>query len=195
MAGVYTTIKEAVRRGVWASLQDYYPTHSEDTAPIIFSHLNGTEPDDSYVVISVLGVYSQGRGSSSTLTSTDFKVSYSSAYEVEFRILFVGGDSGDMAHTLSNKLYSPLIQDIFRQEKLGFIRKGNIAYSPVKRETRWVDYHTLDITFTYQVVSEEQIDYFESAIINGIVENEGGVEVYNETFGVPDTTPIPTPTP
>ena len=195
MAGVYTTIKEAVRRGVWASLQDYYPTHNEDTAPIIFSHLNGTEPDDSYVVISVLGVYSQGRGSSSTLTSTDFKVSYSSAYEVEFRILFVGGDSGDMAHTLSNKLYSPLIQDIFRQEGLGFIRKGNIAYSPVKRETRWVDYHTLDITFTYQVVSEEQIDYFESAIINGIVENEGGVEVYNETFGVPDTTPIPPPTP
>jgi len=56
MAGVYTTIKEAVRRGVWASLQDYYPTHNEDTAPIIFSHLNGTEPDDSYVVISVLGV-------------------------------------------------------------------------------------------------------------------------------------------
>ena len=195
MAGVYTTIKEAVRRGVWASLQDYYPTHNEDTAPIIFSHLNGTEPDDSYVVISVLGVYSQGRGSSSTLTSTDFKVSYSSAYEVEFRILFVGGDSGDMAQTLSNKLYSPLIQNIFRQEKLGFIRKGNIAYSPVKRETRWVDYHTLDITFTYQVVSEEQIDYFESAIINGIVENEGGVEVYNETFGVPDTTPIPTATP
>src|SRR5690606_39814359 len=75
-------------------------------------------------------------------------------------------------YTLS--LHDALPIYVFRQEKLGFIRKGNIAYSPVKRETRWVDYHTLDITFTYQVVSEEQIDYFESAIINGIVENEGG---------------------
>lgn len=192
MAGVYTTVKEAVRRGVWEALKDYYPDDNEDSAPIIFSHLNGTEPQDSYVVISVLGVYQQGRGSTSTLTSTDFKVSYSSAYEIEFRVLFVGPDGGDMAHTLSNKMYSPLVQNTFRQEKLGFIRKGGVAYSPVKRETRWVDYHTLDITFTYQVVSEEQIDYFESAIINGIVENEGGVEVYNKTFGVPDTTPIPT---
>lgn len=192
MAGVYTTVKEAVRRCVWEALKDYYPDDSEDSAPIIFSHLNGTERQDSYVVISVLGVYQQGRGSTSTLTSTDFKVSYASAYEIELRVLFVGLESGDMAHTLSNKMYSPLVQNTFRQEKLGFIRKGGVAYSPVKRETRWVDYHTLDITFTYQVVSEEQIDYFESAIINGIVENEGGVEVYNKTFGVPDTTPIPT---
>ena len=190
MAGIYSSVRSAVRRGVWKALEEYFP--DESLAPIIYSHMNGTEPSESYVVINLLGVYPQGRAQISTLTTTDFKYTYSSNYEVEYRLVFVGSDGGDLAHTFANKVAgSPSVKDAFRANKLGYMRKGAIARSPVKRETQWVDYHSLDITLSYQVMSQEEIDYFDSVIINGIVVNGGDVEVYNETFAIPEDTPIP----
>lgn len=190
MAGIYSSVRSAVRRGVWKALEEYFP--DELSAPIIYSHLSGSEPSESYVVINLLGIYPQGRAQVSTLTTTDFKYTYSSNYEVEYRLVFVGSDGGDLAHTFANKVAgSPSVKDAFRANKLGYMRKGAIARSPVKRETQWVDYHSLDITFSYQVMSQEEIDYFDSVIINGIVVNEGDVEVYNETFAIPEDTPIP----
>ena len=190
MAGIYSSVKTAVRNGVWKALEEYFP--DKVTAPIIYSHANGTEPSDSYVVIQVLGIYPVGRAQQSTLTTADFKYTYSSNYEVEYRLVFVGSDGGDMAHTVATKIAgSPVVKDAFRANKLGYMRKGAIAYSPVKRETRWIDYHSLDVTFSYQVMSQEEIDYFDSVIVNGIVVNEGDVEVYNETFAIPEDTPIP----
>ena len=173
MAGIYTDIQDAVRNVVWQALDDVYL--DKNTAPIIFSHLNGAEPEDTYITLNVLGLYPVGRNQVGTLTSTTNQITYLSTYEAEIRVVVCGSESGNVAHLLNHRIAAkPSVIIAASANNLGFMRKSSVRHTPVKREAEWVDYHTLDITFSYQVLSVETVGIIESVSTEAQITSSDG---------------------
>jgi hypothetical protein len=95
---IYTDVRKAIRLGALAALSEY------PTTPVIFSHNNGTEPAESYVVINILNIEQQGHHSTSAQTRTDYKLDVRVVYEVMVQFSFVGSLSGDMSQSFTQRI-------------------------------------------------------------------------------------------
>jgi hypothetical protein len=157
---IFTDLKQAIRTSAIAAL-------SEFTNPmVIFSHENGPEPSVSYVVINVLNVEQQGHHSTSTLVNTDETLTFQVAYEIMCQFSFIGSLSGEMSQSFNNNVNNnPLTRLELNRNRLGFMRKSQIRRAPQKRDTKWVEYHNMDVTFSYIVVTNQLIDSVDGVVI------------------------------
>lgn len=157
---IFTDLQEAIRLSVIASLPEY------PTTLVKFSHDNGPEPSSSYVVINVLNIEQQGHHSTSTLVNTDETLTFQVAYEIMCQFSFIGSLSGEMSQSFNNNINNnPLTRLELSRNKLGFMRKSQIRRAPQKRDTRWVEYHNIDVTFSYIVVTNQLIDSVDGVVI------------------------------
>lgn len=161
MAGIYTDLRAAIRKAALAALKEF-------TNPIvIFSHENGPEPSVSYVVVNILNIEQQGHHSTSTQTTTDYKLDVRVVYEVMVQFSFIGSLSGDMAQSFTQRINNvPVSREALTKNNLGFMRKSQIRRAPQKRETHWVEYHNVDATFNYIVNTSDISDWVESVIVD-----------------------------
>jgi hypothetical protein len=157
---IYSDVRAALRKGALAALSEYPAT------PVIFSNSNGTEPAESYVVVNILNIEQQGHHSTSSQTTTDFKLDVRVVYEVMAQFSFVGSLSGDMSQSFTQRINNPAFREALTKNHLGFLRKSQIRRAPQKRDTKWVEYHNLDATFNYIVNTSEVIDWVESIIVD-----------------------------
>ena len=195
---VYSDVRKAIRTTALASL-------SEFTNPqVIFSNSNGTEPAESYVVINILSINQIGHHSTSTLASistgpeafgfdqqwdlhwsesTGYFLPVQVCYEILVQFSFIGSLSGDMAQSFTQRINNnPLSLEELKKNKLGLMRKSQIRRAPQKRDTKWVEYHNMDVTFNYIVTTQQAVDWIESVIIDS---EQTGV------FTVPEGVVIP----
>lgn len=157
---IFTDLQEAIRLSVIAALPDY------PTTLVKFSHDNGPEPSSSYVVINVLNTEQQGHHNTSTLVNTDETLTFQVAYEIMCQFSFIGSLSGEMSQSFNNNINNnPLTRLELSRNKLGFMRKSQIRRAPQKRDTRWVEYHNIDVTFSYIVVTNQLIDSVDGVVI------------------------------
>lgn len=160
MAGIYTDLRVGIRKAALAAL-------SEFTNPIvIFSHENGPEPSASYVVVNILNIVQQGHHSTSTLTTEDEELTFQVAYEIMCQFSFVGSLSGDMSQSFTQNINNnPLTRIELQRNNLGLMRKSQIRRAPQKRETKWVEYHNMDVTFNYVIITNELVDVVEGVVL------------------------------
>lgn len=157
---IFTDLQEAIRLSVISALPDY------PTTLVKFSHDNGSEPSANYVVINVLNTEQQGHHNTSTLVNTDETLTFQVAYEIMCQFSFIGSLSGEMSQSFNNNINNnPLTRLELSRNKLGFMRKSQIRRAPQKRDTRWVEYHNIDVTFSYIVVTNQLIDSVDGVVI------------------------------
>lgn len=157
---VYSLVQTSIRNAALVALNEY------PSAQVIFSHAAGVEPVGSYVVINILSIDQQGHASTSTLTNQSEELTVSGSYEILTQFSFVGKDSGDMAQSFTQRINNnPLSWEANSLNKLGFMRKSQIRRAPQKRDTRWVEYHNIDITFSYTVNTQQVVDIIEAVVI------------------------------
>lgn len=157
---IFTDLQEAIRLSVIAALPDY------PTTLVKFSHDNGSEPSASYVVINVLNTEQQGHHSTSTLVNTDETLTFQVAYEIMCQFSFIGRLSGEISQSFNNNINNnPLTRLELNRNRLGFMRKSQIRRAPQKRDTKWVEYHNMDVTFSYIVVTNQLIDSVDGVVI------------------------------
>lgn len=175
MAGIFTAVKKGARNSALIALQEYNPLPL-----VIFSHSNGSEPSTNYVVISILSITQQGHANVSTLTNVDEELSISAVYEALVQFSFVGSDSGDMAHSFSQRMgNNPSVLQELSKNKMAFMRKSQIRRAPQKRETQWVEYQNMDVTFNYIVNSQQLVDVIDHIIVqDSITGNEEVIPPY-----------------
>lgn len=179
----YNDVRKAVRRAVIQSLIEYFPDTASQNAGIIFSHVNGSEPANPYVVINVLGIEQIGRHSTSTLTdpSEGNILNVRVSYEITVQFSFCGSTAGDMAQSFTQRINNnPFSFSALNQEKLSVMRKSSIRRIPQKRDTQWVEYFNQDVVFTYTINTEQSIDWVEAVVI------EDTISEPPEIFSVPD---------
>ena len=144
---------------------------------MIFSHNNGTEPAESYVVINLLQIEQVGKGYTSTLTNADEELTIQANYNVYAQFSFIGSQSGDMSQSFTQRLNSVLVREELQRNSLNLRTKTNIRRAPQKRDTKWVEYHNMDVVFTYAVNTQQIVDVVEAVIIVD--------EITGEVFTVP----------
>ncbi len=178
----YNDIRKAVRRAVIQSLIEYFPDTASQNAGIIFSHVNGNEPVNPYVVINVLGIEQIGKHSTSTLADPSENIlNIRASYEITVQFSFCGSTAGDMAQSFTQRINNnPLSFESLNREKLSVMRKSTIRRAPQKRDTQWVEYFNQDVVFTYTLNTEQPIDWVEAVVI------EDAVNQPPEIFSVPD---------
>lgn len=157
---IYSEVRQAIRKGALAALSEYPNTI------VKFSNDNGTEPSESYVVVNILNIEQQGHHSTSSQTTTDFKLDVRVFYEVMVQFSFVGSLSGDMSQSFNQRINNPSFREALTKNHLGYMRKSQVRRAPQKRDTKWVEYHNLDVTFNYIVNTSEVIDWVESVIVD-----------------------------
>lgn len=157
---VYGDVRQAIRKVALSAL-------SEFTNPqVIFSHGNGAEPSESYVVVNILNTPQSGHHITSTLTNENDELTVQVQYEVLVQFSFVGSLSGDMSHSFTQRINNnPKSLEELKRNKLGIMRKSPIRRAPQKRDTRWVEYHNLDVTFNYTVVTNQLVDVVEGVVL------------------------------
>lgn len=168
---VYTDVRQAIRKGAIAALSEY------PTTPVIFSHSNGTEPAESYVVINVLQIEQVGKGYTSTLVNELDELTIQANYNVYVQFSFIGSQSGEMSQSFTQRLNNVLFREELIRSNLGLRTKTNIRRAPQKRDTKWVEYHNMDVVFTYAINTQQIVDVVEAVIIVD--------ELTGEVFTVP----------
>lgn len=174
---VYSDVRKAIRLGAIAALSEF------PSVPVIFSNSGGSEPAESYVVVNILSIEQQGQASVSTRTTADFKILVQGCYEILCQLSFIGSLSGDMAQSFTQRINnSPVVLEAITKNKLGFMRKSQIRRAPQKRDTKWVEYHNMDVTFNYIVNTEQVVDWFDSVIVDSNL---------TDVFTIPEGVVIP----
>ncbi len=168
---IFTTVRSAIRNVSLVALDEFV------NPLVIFSHANGSEPPGSYVVVNILSAEQQGHHTSSGLTEASgltYEQTITAAYEVSCQLSFVGSQSGEMAYSFYQRINNnPLVFEELARNKLGVMRKSQVRRAPNKRDTTWVEYHNLDVTFSYHIVTKQVVDIVEGITVEG---------VYNDTI-------------
>lgn len=171
MAGIFTDLRVGIRKGALEALKEF------PTAPVIFSHESGSEPSVSYLVVNILQEEQVGKGYTSTLVNEDSELTIQANYNVYVQFSFIGSLSGDMAHSFTQRLNNVLVREELFKYGLGLRTKTNIRRAPQKRDTKWVEYHNMDVVFTYAVNTQQVVDVVEAVVIVD--------ELTGEVFTVP----------
>ena len=176
---IFTTVRSAIRNVSLVALDEFV------NPLVIYSHSNGTEPAGSYVVVNILSVDQQGQHTSSGLVEvsiTEYEQTIRAAYEVNAQLSFVGSQSGEMAYSFYQRINNnPLVFEELARNKLGVMRKSQVRRAPQKRDTTWVEYHNLDVSFSYHIVTKQVV-----GIIEGVVAQAVYDDVVQPTFTVPE---------
>jgi hypothetical protein len=176
---IYSTVRGAIRNVTLKALDEF-------TNPlVVYSHANGNEPAGSYVTVSILNVDQTGRHVSSGLVEANgatFEETIKVSYEVMAQLSFVGSQSGEMAYSLYQRINNnPLVFEELARNKLGFMRKSQVRRAPQKRDTTWVEYHNLDVTFSYHVVTKQVVGIIEGVVAQAVYDG-----VIQPSFTVPE---------
>jgi hypothetical protein len=175
---VYTDVRTGLRNIAVAAL-------SEFTSPqVIFSNSSGTEPSGSYVVVNILAIEQIGHRSNSSKLDSLGRLSTMVSYEVQAQYSFIGSASGDMAQSFTQRINNNQTSlNAQTANNLRVMRKSSLRRAPQLRDTKWVEYHNIDVTFSYNVVTQEAVDEIDVVIIQN--------QATNYTFTVPPGQAIP----
>jgi len=164
---VYSQIRDALFDGSDALIK-----RTEYTPQIIFSHGNGLEPNNDYIVINILGLEQTGRVYNSSLTDgvvgpTGLKSHFQSFHEARVQFSFYGSNSGDIADVFHRYITNyTMTRDDWCRFGLAPNRKTQIVYNPQLRDTQWVDAFNFTVTFAYGVHESKEVDWVEHVTIN-----------------------------
>ena len=112
----------------------------------------------------------------------DYELSVTAAYEVNAQLSFVGSQSGEMAYSFYQRINNnPLVFEELARNKLGVMRKSQVRRAPQKRDTTWVEYHNLDVTFSYHIVTKQVVDIVEGVVAQAVYDG-----VTQPSFTVPE---------
>ena len=157
---IYTNLQDAIR-SVALKANSEFPT-----MPVIFSHQNGSEPSETYLVINILNFEQIGRHSTPQLTDAQEYLDIRVLYECMVQFSFVGSLSGDASHSFAQRINSiPAVLEENSRQKLGFLRKTPIRRAPQKRETQWIEGFNLDCTYNYIINTREKVDVVEHVVL------------------------------
>ena len=178
---IYSSIKTALRLGTIEALKQSGFTNT----PVIYSHQNGTEPTDSYVVIQIVSLNQIGHSQTDAVTDdspVNKKITYKTYYESLVQFTFAGSSGPEIAHEFLNAIPNNIVvREAYQKNNLSPVRKSLLRRAPQKRDTKWVEFLNLDVTFSYMVKTTQTMDWVDHVIV---VDTQTG-----EILTIPEITP------
>lgn len=167
----------AFEDAVYDALSPIFPNNQ-----LIWSHGNGTEPENSYVSLYILSFDQIGSFEHSTnvqpVSGNDYSLLLNTHYEVLVQFMFRGPEAGDLQLSFNQSLNNPYYWEIIDKNNLSIMRKSPIRQAPQKRDTAWILGFNQDITFSFSYTEKQIIDPIEKIVLKDL--NSG------ESFTIPN---------
>lgn len=163
--GVFNDVRKSIRKASLQALLDYFPTTALQNSNVFFSNVSGLEPVTTYVVINILSIEQCGMGYTSTYTNDDEELTIQANYNIFVQFSFIGSESGDMSQTFSQRVNNVLFREELQRNNLNLRSKTNVRRAPQKRDVSWVEYHNMDVVFTYTVNTQQLVDVVEAVTL------------------------------
>lgn len=116
------------------------------------------------------------------MANLNSELTITASYEVKTQLSFVGKDSGLISYDfLQNIKNNPIVRENLQRNNLNISSASSVRRAPQKREGQWVEYHNMNVTFTYSAISQQVVDVVESVdvIATVIVGNDENSESYS----------------
>ena len=147
---LYDTVKSNVRSIVINSLSEYPTLRDNANSHVIFSHQEGTEPVGTYCSLYLLSLDQVGKTSATTRLSTEQDLEFSAPYEATVQVSFIGKDAPSICYSSYMRLANALLNREYSQGfNLSILDKTPIRRIPQKRDTKWVEICSFDLTFFF----------------------------------------------
>jgi len=135
------------------AIADTYPN-----TPVALSHENISELPESYISVYPLGISPIGRKTESTLADENETIVIECNYEIRVQYSFIGSNALGMGlkffHAINSNI---LVMEELIKNNLFVLRKENLVKVPEKRETGWIDKHTLDVHYGLAIRTEQLV--------------------------------------
>ena len=141
---LYDEVRENIRGTVLNSLSEY------PTTKVIYAHTDGTEPTGTYCSLYVMGFDQIGRVQQSSRLNPSLEQEFSAPYEVTVQISFIGKDAPSICYSAYMRLANAVLNREYSQTyNLSITDRTQIRRVPVKRDTKWIDMCSFDLTFLF----------------------------------------------
>lgn len=167
---VYKKLEDSL----WAATTAFMETHGLDTK-VIISHESGQEPKGDYLAIQIISLNPVGSAWKSTNLNSRLGKNISEIhdfYEILIGFRFSGDSVGGSAVLLDTMIKnSEQTRWLYQREGLSALNKMPLRRVPVLKESKWHNAFSLDVTFTYSLITEEEVDWIEKVDVLNLVNN------------------------
>ena len=168
---LYADIKTQIAETIEDSLSEF------QNPIVLFANRSASEPPISYCTISRMSLRQTARPQYNGL-DVGLNTQVIIPYEISCSVNFIGSIAGDMAFSSHARLgsFRPN-RELSQSYNLSVKNKSLVSPTPYKRDTKWVDVFSYDVTFTMLW----GITYEEQPVNQVIIENSD----YSEIITIP----------
>ena len=169
---IYTNLEDSL----WEATNSFMGAQGFDTK-VIVSHESGQEIKGNYVVLQIITMDDVGSAWKSTNLNSRAGKNISeihSFYEVLVGFRFFGDTVGGSAIKFDAMVKnSEQMRWLYQLEGLSSLNKTSLRRIPVLKEEKWHNAFSLDVKFTYSLLSEEEVGWIDKVSVTNL--NNGNV--------------------
>lgn len=163
---LYDTILATSKATVVNSLSEYPNTQ------VIYQHESGAEPKGSYASVYLLNLEQTGRTSTSSRLNTDFVYYYETPYEATVQYNFYGKDAPSIAYSSHMRMANSVLnRETSQASNMSIVRKSPVRRIPQKRDTKYVEMCTYDVTYSFISGFTQTLQPIEQVIIEDTIQD------------------------
>lgn len=170
-------IYDKLENSLWKSTNDFIESVGmEGDVRAIISHQSGLEPRGDYVAINVIHLNDIGSAWKSSVASSGSDkttMQIHNGYEALVGFRFHGDGVGLLAQQLDTMIKnSEQTRWLYQLEGLSPLNKTSLRRIPVLKETKWHNAFSLDVTFTYILLTEESVGWVDKVGIHNLTNDD-----------------------
>ena len=161
---LYDTILATSKSTIIQSLSEYPNT------PVIYDHESGGELKGTYSTVYLLNLEQVGRTSTSTRLNTGFEYFYETPYEATVQYSFYGKDAPSVAYSSHMRMANSVLnRETSQASNMSIVRKSPVRRIPQKRETKYVEMCTYDVTYSFISGFTQTLQPIEQVVIEDTI--------------------------
>ena len=161
---LYDDILESGLSTLKNSLTDYPST------PVIKANKAEREPTTSYATVSLLSFEQVGKTTRGTHLNSSNSLWYEAPYEVTFQFNFLGKEAPSICLSSHMRMANSVLNREHSQaSNMSIIRKSEIRRIPQKRDTKYTEMLTYDVTFFSIYGFTETVGSLEQVVIGDTI--------------------------
>jgi hypothetical protein len=171
---LYKSIQDSLEGIVKNGLVDY------PTAPVIYSHSDGTKPNNTFITIDILYIDQAGMTEQSGRLSEVGDIEYFTPYTMLVNFAIAGKNAGNVGMSLYQRLKnSALNRKLCQLSNLSILDKSSFTKNNYPDGNKWIEYFNFTARFYFISHFTETVNAVESIVVEDVTNSL--------TFTIPPT--------
>jgi hypothetical protein len=163
---LYDTILATTKSTLIQSLSEYPDTQ------VIYRDESGAEPKRTYATVYLLSLEQTGGTTTSSRLDEDLTYYYQTPYEATVQYSFYGKDAPSIAYSSHMRMANSVLnRESSQASNMSIIRKSPVRRIPQKRDTKYVEMCTYDVTYSFISGFTQVLQPIEQVVIEDTIQD------------------------